>query len=87
MSEIGRVIIFGIFVLSLVYTFIVIIIAYRNRKDRSFLGGASILQGWWVFRPYGESGIKPGNKKIVFHGRVSHFCLLLSIFALYFCNF
>ena len=45
--------------------------AYSKRNDKSFLGGANMLNGWWVLFPYGKDGIGREHKELVFWGRAT----------------
>lgn len=45
--------------------------AYSKRNDKSFLGGANMLNGWWVLFPYGKDGISQEHYELVMWGRVT----------------
>lgn len=45
--------------------------AYSKRNDKSFMGGANMLNGWWVFFPYGKDGIGREHKELVMWGRLT----------------
>lgn len=66
----------GIIFVSLVSLLIHTLVAYSRRKDRRFWGGIDILNGWWVFFPYGKNGMKEGNDNIVWGARISWFILI-----------
>jgi len=56
--------------------------AYSKRNDKSFLGGASMLNGWWVVFPYGKNGISRVYKDLVMWGRVTIIlCMVTGYFA------
>ncbi len=56
-------------------------IAYSKRKDQTFFGGANILGGWWLVRPYGTDGIPREERNIgkdyFFTNNLSGFCYVL----------
>lgn len=83
MEEVIKLIILSSFVASSIYMMVATARAYRNRKDKSFFGGAMILNGWWVIYPYGSSGINEENHKIVFHGRVAYLCFYSACLLMY----
>ena len=45
--------------------------AYTKRTDKSFWGGASILNGWWLLFPYDNDGLARENRAIVMAARIS----------------
>jgi hypothetical protein len=52
--------------------------AYTKRKDKSFWGGASILNGWWLLFPYDNDGLARENRSIVIVARITLVVGLLS---------
>lgn len=45
--------------------------AYTKRTDKSFWGGASILNGWWLLFPYDNDGLAREYRGIVRAARIS----------------
>lgn len=80
MFEFSRLLVLAILILSIIYYVVVTGLAYAKRKDRSFGGGYFMLNGWWLFWPYGKNGIPRELKHLVTHGRMALLMLYLSVF-------
>jgi hypothetical protein len=57
--------------------------AYSKRNDKSFMGGANMLNGWWVVFPYGKDGIGREHKELVTWGRVTIILCMLTGYLAY----
>jgi len=57
--------------------------AYTKRKDKSFWGGASILNGWWLLFPYDNDGLDRENRGIVIAARITLLVFLVSGWLVY----
>lgn len=68
--ELVKILIFTALIILAMVFFIITMAAYSYRRDRSFWGGANILNGWWLLFPYGSDGVEPEAKNIVFWGRI-----------------
>ena len=58
-------------------------VAYARRKDRTFWGGANILNGWWLIFPYGENGVGPEGRGLVVAGRLIALIMVVSALLAY----
>jgi len=62
------------------------ITAYTKREDKSFLGGANILNGWFLIFPYGKSGLPKEEASLVFWCRVTALATIFFGYLAYLCR-
>jgi len=62
------------------------IVAYTKREDKGFLGGANILNGWFLLFPYGKDGLPKEESALVFWCRVASISTLSFGTLAYLCR-
>lgn len=67
-------------------TFAFVATLYAKRADRSFLGGADMLTGWWLILPLKHLDLPQETNRLLWEARVAWLITMLSGFGVWACS-